>query len=486
VLNAFNSGGAQLSGARSVGGLQLEDNFDFALRKHSLRMGVSLDSERFRSDELDNAAGTFTFASLDAFSRARPTTFTQRLGDPRVLFTQYQFGWYVQDDFRVAKSFSLNFGVRRETQNNVHGGHGFAPRAGFAWSPFADGKTTFRGGAGIFNQWLDDWVYEQTLRVDGIRQRELVVRNPGFPNPFSDGNELALAPSRIQLDKQLRLPYIIQGSLGVERSLTQSVLLRGSYFYQRGVHLLRGHNVNAPVPGAGRPDPTAGNVTQVESTANSSLHLFNLNLSPNHQRAGGRLFWVVNYSLSSSVNDTDGPLSLPANNFDLRAERGPDPGIARQRFFAIMNLRMFREWRLGAIFHANSGLPYNITTGFDNNGDTVSNDRPAGVGRDSARGAGNWDVSARLSWSFGFGGKAEAASPGGATVIRTGDDDALGALSSRGINRRWRAQTYIQVFNLFNHFNPTTYSGVETSPFFGHATAAMPGRRVETGIRLSF
>jgi Carboxypeptidase regulatory-like domain len=487
VLNAFNAGGSQLGGSRRVGGLGLEDNFDFALRKHSLRMGLSLDGEKFRSDELDNATGTFTFASLDAFRSGRPTTFTQRAGDPRVDFTQYQFGWYVQDDFRVTKSFSLNFGVRRETQNNVHGGNGFAPRAGFAWSPFADGKTTFRGGAGIFNQWLDDWAYEQTLRVDGIRQRELVVLHPGFPDPFSSGTELALAPSRIQLDKQLRLPYIFQGSLGVERSLTKSVLLRGSYFYQRGVHLFRGHNVNAPVPGVGRPDPTAGNVTQVESTANSSLHLFNLNLSPNHQRAGGRLFWVVNYSLSSAVNDTDGPLGLPANNFDLRAERGPAPEVARHRLFAIMNLRMFREWRLGAIFHASSGLPYNITTGFDNNGDTVSNDRPAGVGRNSARGAGNWDVSARLSWSFGFGSKVETTSPGGATVIRTGGgDDALGALSSRGVNRRWRAQTYLQVFNLFNHFNPTTYAGVETSPFFGQPTAALPGRRVEAGIRLSF
>jgi hypothetical protein len=487
VLNAFSAGGAQLDSSRRIGGLQAEDDLDFALRKHSLRAGMSLDAEKFRSDELNNATGTFTFASLGAFSAGRPTTFAQRTGDPRVDFTQYQFGWYVQDDFRVSKSFSLNFGVRQETQNNVHGGNGFAPRAGFAWSPFADGKTTFRGGAGIFNRWLDDWVYEQTLRVDGIRQREFVVLNPGFPDPLSRGDERTLVPSRIQLDGRLRLPYVFQGSVGVERSLTKSVLLRGSYYYQRGVHLFRGHDVNAPVPGFGRPDPTVGNITQVESTADSTLHLFNLNLSPSQQRAGGRLFWVVNYSLSSAVNDTDGPLSLPADNFDLRAERGPASDVARHRLFAIMNFRLSRGWRLGTIFRANSGLPYNITTGFDNNGDTVSNDRPAGVGRNSARGAGNWDVSARLSWSFGFGGQVESSSPGGASVIRAGGgDDALGALSSRGVNKRWRAQTYIQVFNLFNHFNPSTYSGVETSPFFGQPTAALPGRRVEVGIRLSF
>ncbi|MGE5362032.1 MAG: hypothetical protein ACM3NQ_23700 [Bacteroidales bacterium] len=48
-----------------------------------------------------------------------------------------------------------------------------------------------------------------------------------------------------------------------------------------------------------------------------------------------------------------------------------------------------------------SAPPYNVTIGFDDNGDTIFNDRPAGVGRNSARGAVAFDVMARLGWGFG-------------------------------------------------------------------------------------
>ncbi len=487
VLNAFNRGGAQVESIRRIREAEIVDNFDIAFGKHSLKAGLLAEAGEYSSGGLSNAEGTFTFASLDAFRARRPTTFTQRVGDPSVSFTQVNFGWYVQDDFRFTKSLSLNFGLRQETQTNLQDHTNFAPRIGFAWSPFADGKTTIRGGAGIFYQWFEDQVYEQTLRVNGLRQRDIVVSNPGFPDPFSSGTQLTLAPSRIQRDPDLRMPYIAQASFNVERQLTKGTLLRVGYFYQRGVHLLRGHNINAPVPVTGRPDPTAGNITQVESTANSSLHLLNLNLSPNHQKSAGHFFWLINYSWSHAINESDGAFSLPADNFNLRSERGPSPGAPRHRLFAIMNLRLIRELRLGATFRASSGLPYNITTGFDDNGDTVSNDRPVGVSRNSARGASQWDLSARLSWSFGFGAPTESASRTSTTVIRTsGEGDASGALSSRSINKRWRMQTYLQVFNIFNHFNPTGYSGVETSPFFGQPIAALPGRRIETGVRFSF
>jgi hypothetical protein len=75
---------------------------------------------------------------------------------------------------------------------------------------------------------------------------------------------------------------------------------------------------------------------------------------------------------------------------------------------------------------------------------------------------------------------------GGAAVIRSRNDaDTLGALSSGG-GGRWRAQFYLQAYNIFNHINRVNFAGVETSPFFGTATAAQPGRRVEVGTRFSF
>ncbi len=81
------------------------------------------------------AFGTFQFADLDAFEAGLPTQFTQRIGDPTVEYRQYQFGWYVQDDFRVRKNLTISYGVRHELQNHVPGKFNIAPRFGFVWSP---------------------------------------------------------------------------------------------------------------------------------------------------------------------------------------------------------------------------------------------------------------------------------------------------------------------------------------------------------------
>jgi hypothetical protein len=141
------------------------------------------------------------------------------------------------------------------------------------------------------------------------------------------------------------------------------------------------------------------------------------------------------------------------------------------------------------------GSPYNVTTGRDDNGDTVFNDRPEGVGRNSARAKGTWDVGARLSYAFGFGRRETVAGGGGGhgpvmVVQRVGGggDGLMSALggASGAENKRLRIELFASAQNLFNHTNAVGYSGVMTSPFFGQPTAALPGRRVELGARIGF
>ena len=193
VPGAFNDGSAQRRGGRRQLDFELADNVDYALEKHGVRFGVQLEAGGYRSDERTNAFGTFQFADLDAFEAGLPTQFTQRIGDPTVKYRQYQFGWYVQDDYRLRKNLTISYGVRHELQNHVPGKFNVAPRLGFVWSPKKNGAITLRGGAGIFYDWFAAQIYEQTLRVDGERQRDLVVTNPGFPNPFSGGMQTILA-----------------------------------------------------------------------------------------------------------------------------------------------------------------------------------------------------------------------------------------------------------------------------------------------------
>jgi len=485
VLDAFSSGGAQVAGGRNGTDFEFASDFDFASGRHSARAGVLFEGGRYRSDEVRNSGGTFTFASPDDFAAGRPTTYTQRNGNPLVQYGHAQLGWYVQDDIRAARSLSLSFGLRHEIQTHSSDYLNFAPRFGTTWSPFKSGSLTFRGGVGVFYDWYEAQTYEQTLRVDGTRQVDLVVRNPGYPDPLAGGNADVLPSSRYQQASDLSLPTILRTNVGVERVVSRTGRLNASYNYLRGSHLLRGRNVNAPLADGTRPDPTVGNVTQIESTARSEGH--SLNLGFNILLPWHRTMLFVNYTLAKLSNDTDGAFSLPANSLDPRAEWGPSAMDVRHRVGGMFNLDLWKGFKLATNVNANSASPYTITTGRDDNGDTVSNDRPAGVGRNSARAAGRWDAGARLSYTFGFGTRPGADGAGGQMImIRQGGDVPMGGFSGGADDKRWRIELYVAATNVANHTNLTGYSGVLTSPFFGQPTSASAPRRVELGARFGF
>jgi hypothetical protein len=486
VPGAFNDGSAQRRGGRRQLDLELADNVDYALENHGVRFGLQLEAGGYRSNDSTNAFGTFQFADLAAFEAGLPTQYTQRIGDPTVKYRQYQFGWYVQDDYRLAKNFTISYGARHELQNHVNGKFNVAPRLGFVYSPKKNGSITLRGGAGIFYDWFTAQTFEQTLRVDGQRQRDLVVVNPGYPNPLAGGSQTILPPSRIQTDPDLQVPYIIQASLGVETNPWKLFRLTTNYQYQRGVHLLHGRNLNAPVPGFGRPDPAVGNITNIESSAYLSSHRLMVSVGPAKFVQG--LFWNLNYLLMKNTNEADSAFSLPSNNFDLRADRGPSANDFRHLFSGFISKRLPAGFSISTIFQTSSALPYNITTGFDDNADTVINDRPVGVGRNSARGRARWEIGSRLSWGVDFGPDQQPAAGGPQIrMVRVGGGDGAAPPALPGMApKKYRLEFYAQAFNLLNHANLGAFSGVMTSPFFGQATSAQSPRRMELGLRMNF
>src|SRR5262249_51785443 len=159
-----------------------------------------------------------------------------------------------------------------------------------------------------------------------------------------------------------------------------------------------------------------GTITEIQSMASSSFDGLSVNL--NFMKPERRIFVAANYMLSRSIDDADSPFALAANARDLAAERGPALTDARHRAMGLVNLPLFGPLTIGSSFRAQSALPYNITTGHDDNGDTISNDRPAGVTRNSGRGAATIDIGARVSWKIGFGGPAPAPSGPQVHVVR--------------------------------------------------------------------
>src|SRR5260370_7201767 len=62
-----------------------------------------------------------------------------------------------------------------------------------------------------------------------------------------------------------------------------------------------------------------------------------------------------------------------------------------------------RAFQVGLVLSVVSGAPFDITTGFDNNGDTVATDRPPGVTRNTGRGPGTVQLDVRLAKTFNVG-----------------------------------------------------------------------------------
>jgi hypothetical protein len=498
VNEAFTAGGAGQSGSRSTREIELAQNFDFTIkRKHAMRVGVLLESTWVTSTQQQNGSGTYVFQSLDAYNLGQPDTYTVRVGDPLVEYSQVRAGWFVQDDVRVGRNVSVSLGVRQEIQTQVNDAWNLAPRAAFTWT--ANRRTTVRGGYGIFYDWYESNLYEQTLRVDGVRQYDIIVEDPSFPVIEGGGTRL---PSSVIRAATLDQPLIQQASLGLERTLTPWAGLRMDYMWTRGSSTLRSINVNAPVDGV-RPDPASGNISEVQSTGRRASDRLTVGINARHDRL--RIFTNVMYQLQSTRNYADSATTLPADSTNPDADWGPSAQDIRHRLFLMFNAPIWKGVRAGFNMQVASAVPYNITTGRDDNLDTVFNDRPVDTERNNARGANQVNATLRLNKAFGFGGPAGGrGGPGGGVPMPPppggggggamnqrgpggpGGGDGPQMVIMEGANARYRLDFYAQITNLFNYVNYNPFIGNELSPFFGTATSAAPARRMELGFSLGF
>lgn len=486
VIDAFTRGGAGVASDRALKSLEVANNTDFTIGKHAMRAGVLLETGAYRQLDARNANGTYTFGSLEAFAAGLPNTYTQRLGEVETDFFRYQLGLYIQDDIRLSKNLSLSGGVRHEVQSHVSDWANLMPRAGFSWNPFG-WKTTVRGGYGLFHDWFGADLYDQSLRVNGTAQRDLLILNPGYPDPFSGPAATILPGGRVQISPDLAMPYVHQYSIGAERTFRDAVTVQASFMRQDGRSQLRSINVNAPDASGVRPQPEIGTVSQLESTGRSESNRLTMNV--NYRIPSTRTMLGMFYVLSSTKNHADTPLSLPADSRNPDAEWGPAALDARHRLFTMFNFPLPKGVRGNIMSQAQSGLPYTITTGHDDNGDGVSNDRPVGVGRNSERGSWRWDLNARISRGFSFGGDRQD-TPGGGPVIqrRVGGEDGGGpmVMSMEQSNQRFRVDFYLQGYNLLNRTNFINFAGNLQSPFFALPSSAGPARRVEVGMQFAF
>lgn len=468
VLDAFTTGSAGSDTNIQQQNVSIADNFLWGIKNHALKIGSVLDYRSRKAISAENRFGTFTFSSLADFLSNQPLIFTQNLGNRNVKVSQFRLGAFIQDDVRLHKSLMLSLGLRYEWQNDLKDYNNFSPRMGFAWSPKEDGKTTFRGGVGIFYNWLEPDTLATVLSRDENQPGNTIIINPGFPNPYSSGTNQILQKSYWQQAFDLKSPYIFLAQVGVQRQLSENSSLRMQYSYQKGVHQFRSRDLNAPINRV-RPDANFGQIIQFESSAffvRNSLRI-DFNTTPTKTT-----FFSVNYRLAKILSDAQGYFVLPSDNYNLRLDRAVSNDDQRHNIYLAFGWTLPKNLRFSTVFNAASPLPYTITTGKDENKDAIFNDRPKGVLRNSERGTWQKQCDASLTWQF--------------SLEKNKGDLPKSSDPNVQIIKGKTLILDITSLNIFNQTNFQTFAGVQTSPFFHQPISAASPRKVKISLKFSF
>ena len=459
VIGEFNTGGADIASRNTDRSIDVSNLTTFTKNGHYIKFGGGLAREISDFYIASGMNGNFTFASVRDFQNRNPLLFEVRESPARFDYSDTQVSAFVQDYFNLGEFFQVGLGVRWDYQSRFQDTNNFAPRLSFTWSPEKTGRIIVRGGYGrVFLSFGTEFFAD--ILANGENQPR-IRRSlfPEFENPLlSSMVSEAGALSRLG---ELRNPETDIGVIsGIFEPLKDFKLIT-SYVFGRSIYLPRIRNTNAAIRGI-RPNPDfdiirfhefAGNLTSGLLIVNSK---FNIN--------GFSLDFAYNRT-KSTVDFT--PDALSPNNDNLRLDRGPTDDERRHTIKLSTNFTLFDVIAYVPFTKVNisvnsrilSGLPYNLTTGVDRNGDGILNDRPEGVMRNSEREDWSYSTDLNVRWS-------PSLFP--ANQIRK------------------RVSFSASVTNLFNHNNRIGFIGLQTSNFFRQGTASQSARSILFRVNYTF
>jgi hypothetical protein len=255
---------------------QFDDDAFLTRGTHALKFGFAFERIQFNERASPRPTGTFVFGSLQSFLQNQPTNFIAL--DPnfsKEMGTRMSvLGFYVQDDWRFRPNLTLNLGLRYEPTtlpSEAHGGYAvvknfftdvvtpvsnlwshnqtlrnFAPRVGFSWDPFRNGKTAVRGGFGIFDVLPLPWEYTQqaaqafpfAFQTSG----NLTGTTDTFPSPPGIAALFAAAPNpttalSYHAEQKPHRNYAMNWNLNVQREITPSLSAMVGYVGSHTVHM---------------------------------------------------------------------------------------------------------------------------------------------------------------------------------------------------------------------------------------------------------
>jgi len=458
VSGSFTGGGAQADARRTEYHLDATDIVTYTTGRQEIKFGIDIpDISRRAYDDFTNQAGTYSFASLGDYSANRPFSYIVQRGQGHVNFLEKTVAGIFEDNVRVRPNLSVAFGVRYYWQNYFHDiAHNLGPRLSFAYAPNPKGKTVIRGGAGMFFDRTGPSPISDLLHFNGVLLKRFIVLDPSFP---ATEPQIASVPtSVVALDPRLRIPYTIQYGIGVERQLTANSSVAANYVGTRGIDLFRSIDANAPAPPAyaARPNPAVGQLRQLQSEGYLKSNALELTF---RGRPTNFFTGQAQYTLGKTYNNTSGITYFPANSYFPNADWSRSDNDRRNKF-DLLGTIVAGDWlNFGTALSLYSGKPVNVTTGNDENRDSLPLDRPIAVGRNSLHGPGYINLDLNLSHEF--------------ILTKEGKKGPTATLA-------------VNSFNVLNHENDISYVGVVSSPFFSRSVAAQPPRRMQLDLEFKF
>ena len=372
---------------------------------------------------------------------------------------QRQFAAFVQDEWRVSPRLTLTVGLRYEytsPETDIHGHsysivpgvqskrfvnaplglvvpgdpgapHGwyfpdykdFAPRFGFAWDAFGDGRTSVRGGVGLFfdtlNGWMSDWnngvipwwssadIFFPSAPTDAQNTSMATpYQTAGAPDPFPsspppsnlDFGSVGYLPfgyGDLFVDPHLKTPYVYQYNLTVERQLSNGFMAEAGYLGSSSHKLLTWSDINPIIPGttnrlinaqegltaqtgfAPLPNSFAG-----LNNANYNAFEASLTKRMGAVRSFGSMFFTLAYTWSHNLDNGSGFNQRTSNipyysrhelysnsDFDMRNRLVFSGGwdLPFANLWANGPKRLTQGWSLYPIFFLQSGIPLDLNAG---------------------------------------------------------------------------------------------------------------------------